>query len=148
MSMKTAPVTAPPKMHNARRNQRKAEVKTGNTHRFQHELDREPSAVNARQSFPPPSARNPCICRMESERSRVRKNLADYFGTVATPVQRYFQFRAFPSLSHLMVVCKRCARVSSRFASVSHSTYSRRWLGLKFPNVFRAFACFFSAAVK
>src|SRR5437588_13109959 len=60
----------------------------------------------------------------------------------------YFQFRALPSVSHLIDLPRRSFRVSSRFASVIHSMYSRRWLGEKFSKVFRAFAFFFSAAVK
>lgn len=37
----------------------------------------------------------------------------------------YFQFRGLPSVSHSIVVCNRFSRVSSRFASVIHSMYSR-----------------------
>ena len=55
---------------------------------------------------------------------------------------RYFQFLTFPSASHSNDVASLCLRVSSRFASVTHSTYSRRWLVLKFSKVFRAFAFF------
>jgi len=43
----------------------------------------------------------------------------------------YFQFRALPSASHFIVLARRSFRVSSRFASVIHSMYSRRWLGGK-----------------
>jgi hypothetical protein len=60
----------------------------------------------------------------------------------------YFQLRGLPWLSHKIDIFNRCCRVSSRFASVSHSTYSFRWLGLKFSNVFRAFAFFASADLK
>src|SRR5437764_5899191 len=59
----------------------------------------------------------------------------------------YFQFRAFPSASHFSDLARRSFRVSSRFASVIHSMYSRRWLGEKLSNVLRAFAFFFNAAV-
>src|SRR4051812_9044421 len=60
----------------------------------------------------------------------------------------YFQLRALPSLSHLIDLSRRSLRVSSRFASVTHSMYSRRWLGEKSSKVFRAFEFFLSAAVK
>src|SRR5262245_62729680 len=40
-------------------------------------------------------------------------------------LRMYFQFRGLPSVSHSMVVVSRRARVSSCFASVIHSTYSR-----------------------
>src|SRR2546423_4863888 len=60
----------------------------------------------------------------------------------------YFQSRALPSESHWSDFARRAFRVSSRFASVIHSMYSRRWLGEKFSNVLRAFAFFFNAAVK
>ena len=60
----------------------------------------------------------------------------------------YFQFRGLPSASHLIDVANLSLRVSSRFASVTHSRYSRRLLGGKSSNVLRAFAFFFNAAVK
>src|SRR5436190_22507167 len=60
----------------------------------------------------------------------------------------YFQLRALPSASHLMDFARRSIRVSSRFASVIHWMYSRRWLGEKPSKVLRAFAFFLSAAVK
>src|SRR5689334_13747900 len=40
----------------------------------------------------------------------------------------YFQLRDLPLESHCTVVARRWARVSSRFASVTHSTYSFLWL--------------------
>ena len=67
---------------------------------------------------------------------------------IASQQFRYFQFLTFPSPSHSIDVASLCLRVSSRFASVTHSTYSRRWLVLKFSKVFRAFAFFLSAAPK
>src|SRR4051812_40275363 len=47
----------------------------------------------------------------------------------------YFQFRGFPSWSQVSVISMRVARVSGRLASVIHSMYSRRWLGLNFSHV-------------
>ncbi len=41
----------------------------------------------------------------------------------------YFQFLCFPSAIHSMAWARRLLRVSSVFASVSHSRYSRLWLG-------------------
>ena len=58
----------------------------------------------------------------------------------------YFQFRRLPLASHRIVVATRFCRVSGRFASVIHSMYSRRGLGLKSLNTFAAFAFFFNAA--
>src|SRR5205823_3051507 len=43
----------------------------------------------------------------------------------------YFQFRLLPSAIQPTAASRRLWRVSSAFASVTHSTYSRRWLGLK-----------------
>ena len=60
----------------------------------------------------------------------------------------YFQFLGFPSASHSIVCCSRFARVASVFASVTHSTYSRRWLGLNVSNAACAFLFFFTAAAK
>src|ERR1700682_620922 len=60
----------------------------------------------------------------------------------------YFQFLDLPSASHFIVFATLSSRVCSRFASVIHSRYSRRWLGGKFSKVFRAFAFFFKAAAK
>ncbi len=60
----------------------------------------------------------------------------------------YFQCRVLPSASHLIEVASLSLRVSSRFASVTHSRYSRFLLGGNFSNVFRAFAFFFSAELK
>ena len=55
----------------------------------------------------------------------------------------YFQCRGLPCASHSIDVANLSFRVSSRFASVTHSRYSRRLLGAKPSNVFRAFAFFF-----
>jgi len=60
----------------------------------------------------------------------------------------YFQFLGLPSASHMIDVFNRSLRVSSRFASLTHSTYSRRLVGLKFSNVFLAFGFLFKAAAK
>src|SRR4051812_15757629 len=60
----------------------------------------------------------------------------------------YFQLRALPSASHFIVFSRRSLRVSSRFASVIHSRYSRRWLGEKLSKVCRAFAFFLNAAAR
>src|SRR2546421_5349558 len=60
----------------------------------------------------------------------------------------YFQWRDFPSESHLIEVASLSWRVSSRLASVIHSRYSRRWLGERLSKVFPAFAFFFRAAAK
>ncbi len=60
----------------------------------------------------------------------------------------YFQCRGLPSASHLIDVVNRSLRVPSRFASVTHSRYSRCLLGANPSKVFRAFAFFFSAAAK
>src|SRR5690606_11401280 len=57
----------------------------------------------------------------------------------------YFQFRRLPSAIHSMACASRFARVSSRFASTIHSTYSRLQLGGKASNVAFA-ALFFSSA--
>jgi hypothetical protein len=55
---------------------------------------------------------------------------------------------AFLPKSHLIEVPNRSLRVSSRFASVTHSMYSRRLLGQILQMFFRAFAFFFNAALK
>src|SRR6186997_1561601 len=47
----------------------------------------------------------------------------------------YFQFRLFPSASHSSDWASRLLLVSSRLASVTHSTYSRCWLGGKLSKV-------------
>jgi hypothetical protein len=60
----------------------------------------------------------------------------------------YFQFRDLPWASHATAVLSRLARVSSRLASTSHSTYSRLWLGLNASNVASAFLFFLSAVRK
>src|SRR5690348_13962600 len=60
----------------------------------------------------------------------------------------YFQFRCFPSATHCRVVLSRSARVSGRFASVIHSMYSRRQLGLKPSHSALALALFLSPAAR
>src|SRR5262245_22160771 len=60
----------------------------------------------------------------------------------------YFQFRIFPSLSHCTEVASRSSRVGTVFASVTHSTYSRFWLGLNPSYVASAFLFLFTAARK
>ena len=60
----------------------------------------------------------------------------------------YFQLRLLPSESHSIAVAMRFCRVASVFASVTHSTYSRRWLGLNASKAFRAAGFFFRAAAK
>ena len=49
----------------------------------------------------------------------------------------YFQFRLLPSAIHSTAWAMRLSRVSGRFASITHSTYSRRQLGGKPSNVAR-----------
>src|SRR5262245_37669131 len=66
-----------------------------------------------------------------------------------TPDYRsYFQLRVLPCARYAMVVSIRRARVSSRLASVTYSTYSRLWLGGNALNVASALAFLRSAAVK
>lgn len=43
----------------------------------------------------------------------------------------YFQLRTFPCAIQATAVSRRFVRVSSCFASTTHSTYSRFWLGGK-----------------
>src|SRR5262249_50833395 len=57
----------------------------------------------------------------------------------------YFQCRDLPSAIHSIAWARRRWRVSSVFASVIHSTYSRLCDGLKPSNVACAFLSFFSA---
>src|SRR3954462_2451428 len=58
----------------------------------------------------------------------------------------YFQFRRFPSAIHSTAWATRFARVSSRLASLTPSTYSRRQLGGKESKVAAAFGAASSAA--
>src|SRR5262249_15558475 len=60
----------------------------------------------------------------------------------------YFQFRGFPSASHSTACAIRRARVASCLASVTHSTYSRLWLGLNASNASCALALAASALRK
>src|SRR5262249_17535338 len=60
----------------------------------------------------------------------------------------YFQFLDFPSAIHSIACARRLLRVSSVLASVSHSRYSRLWLGGKAAYADAAFLFFFSAAVR
>src|SRR3954471_6003039 len=60
----------------------------------------------------------------------------------------YFQFRDLPSAVHSIVVSTRCSRVSGRLASVIHSMYSRRQLGLKLAQAAAAFLLRCKAAVR
>ena len=48
--------------------------------------------------------------------------------TIRSQHRSYFQFLDLPLASHSRVVAMRFARVSSRLASMIHSTYSLRWL--------------------
>src|SRR5271170_1513126 len=57
----------------------------------------------------------------------------------------YFQLRCLPSAIHSMAVAIRLSRVSGRFASAIHSTYSRLQLGLKAAKAAEAFLSFFRA---
>src|SRR5205814_353119 len=61
------------------------------------------------------------------------------------PVFSYFQFRDLPSPIHSIACVRRRVRVSSVFAPVIHSTYSRLWLGENSLNAVCAFAFFPSA---
>src|SRR5438445_11222296 len=58
----------------------------------------------------------------------------------------YFQLRCLPSAIHSTACAIRFTRVSSRLASVIHSTYSRLQLGLNAANVAAALLFFFNAA--
>ena len=60
----------------------------------------------------------------------------------------YFQLRGLPSAIHSIAWATRRFRVASVFASVIHSRYSRRWLGLKASKADWAFLFFFTAAAK
>src|SRR5208283_3090286 len=50
----------------------------------------------------------------------------------------YFQFLGLPSASHWTACSSRRVRVVWVLASLIHSTYSRRWLGLNFSKVVAA----------
>src|SRR6266481_1757286 len=63
-------------------------------------------------------------------------------------LRMYFQFRGLPSDSHSRVIARRRARVSACFASVIHSTYSRRWLEGKPSKAARAFLFDLSARIR
>src|SRR5215470_18871450 len=60
----------------------------------------------------------------------------------------YFHMRGLPSAIHAIAVSRRLVRVVSVRASVIHSMYSRRWLGLKSSKVALAFRFFRSAAAR
>ena len=59
-----------------------------------------------------------------------------------------FQFRLLPSAIHSTAVANRLVRVSSRLASLIHTTYSLRRPGVRFSNVAAAFLFFLRAACK